>query len=205
MKEKFLSWQGKKRRELFLSCCGFDSYISFVGKKLLSAFGTVNSIIIIIKSFIILVISILLALHASNVVADAAHVDTALEPHEPLLAPAHAPAVLHQPVILTLLRGSIAHHQDSMAGWDAGLATGKNATFILLELVVGGHAADDRSVADDHRPKLVLRPIPYHKVVRDLGPRRGQSLIKVCRAGELGLGVQVRIFVLIDQAHTALN
>ena len=41
MKEKFLSWQGTKRRELFLSCCGFDSYISFVGKKLLSAFGTV--------------------------------------------------------------------------------------------------------------------------------------------------------------------
>ena len=27
MKEKFLSWQGIKRRELFLSCCGFDSYI----------------------------------------------------------------------------------------------------------------------------------------------------------------------------------
>ena len=45
MKEKFLSWQGIKRRELFLSCCGFDSYISFVGKKLLSAFGTVNSIL----------------------------------------------------------------------------------------------------------------------------------------------------------------
>ena len=43
MKEKFLSWQGTKRRELFLSCCGFDSYISFVGKKLLSAFGTVCS------------------------------------------------------------------------------------------------------------------------------------------------------------------
>ena len=44
MKEKFLSWQGTKRRELFLSCCGFDSYISFVGKKLLSAFGTVYSV-----------------------------------------------------------------------------------------------------------------------------------------------------------------
>ena len=42
MKEKFLSWQGTKRSELFLSCCGFDSYISFVGKKLLSAFGTVH-------------------------------------------------------------------------------------------------------------------------------------------------------------------
>ena len=42
MKEKFLLWQGTKRRELFLSCCGFDSYISFVGKKLLSAFGTVH-------------------------------------------------------------------------------------------------------------------------------------------------------------------
>ena len=25
-KEKFLLWQGAKRRELFLSCCGFDSY-----------------------------------------------------------------------------------------------------------------------------------------------------------------------------------
>ena len=44
MKEKFLSWQGTKRRELFLSCCGFDSYISFVGKKLLSAFGTVQNL-----------------------------------------------------------------------------------------------------------------------------------------------------------------
>ena len=32
---------GTKRRKLFLSCCGFDSYILFVGKKLLSAFGTV--------------------------------------------------------------------------------------------------------------------------------------------------------------------
>ena len=42
MKEKFLSWQGTKRRELYLSCCGFDSYISFEGKKLLSAFGTVQ-------------------------------------------------------------------------------------------------------------------------------------------------------------------
>ena len=41
MKEKFLLWQGTKRRELFLSCCGFDSYISFVGKKLRLAFGTV--------------------------------------------------------------------------------------------------------------------------------------------------------------------
>ena len=41
MKEKFLSWQGTKGMELFLSCCGFDSYISLVGKKLLSAFGTV--------------------------------------------------------------------------------------------------------------------------------------------------------------------
>ena len=43
LKEKFLSWQGRKRRELFLSCCDFDSYISFVGKILLSAFGTIDS------------------------------------------------------------------------------------------------------------------------------------------------------------------
>ena len=30
-----------KKKGTFLSCCGFDSYISFQGKKSLSTFGTV--------------------------------------------------------------------------------------------------------------------------------------------------------------------
>ena len=143
-------------------------------------------------------------LHPGQPAPNAAHFYAALHTHEAVLAPPHAPAVLDEPIVIALIRRPIAHHQDGVVVRVVRFAAVKDAALVGLELVVGGHHADDCPLAEHQLLQPVLIATDSVKVVRDAGLQAGVHL-NVFRAVQRGICPHVRILVLSSQVHFVLH
>ena len=86
--------------------------------------------------------------HRCHGSSNAAHVGSSLESDESVFSPVGSPAVLDEPVVLTIIC-SVAHHSNGMIGISRWRAAGKYSSLVLLEGALGLDGSNNSSVFVD--------------------------------------------------------